>query len=322
MRKISNTMLFSTFGDNPEVKKALNQEFNGSLDALSPMIVTELTESVLRRESSPFAHAAKESLKDGSIRFVYKPPYNALPAFMPITLKIDSSTGKPAAIIMLQNYYSDRDADAKTVPKLKPNQITGLLYGAEALKAIALKPTSFIRNESFVKGLASSYAKMLHRILDKEYGVGTELETTMIVKLAILKFFMMYVLELSDHDRIMRMCLDTLPHPFKGQRVLWSKLSSFEKDFSNPYESLTEVVNLLKAITPRFEKLNVRMLFVAVNAMYGETALLALENAGYFVLQFIFTFTKSNLNNGYSFEDVFKQDTKVLEMALVKQLSA
>jgi hypothetical protein len=255
--------------------------------ALKPDVVEAILNEFKFKISFPAKVRVIEEIKAGRITFVDTELVSALPTWMVST---DGMSVKTAVVNLFGKMKIKEDGTAQ----FNSREIF-------ALAVIALTVRDFYQNEKKVtynlnvtKLAVKIYERMMYRVLDTLYSldVGPEWLRAS-VRMNLRMFCAAYVMEKhfnsgTDYDNVYNYILQDIP---RSKEIL-TRASNDSGMSMECFQSLPAFIEFLTKMHPILKDLDITTFLRKYIMMYGERALLMIENYHYF-LAYIFSVTLS-----------------------------
>ena len=267
---------------------------NSSLDkhALSKDVVEAILSEMKFKISFPSKQLVIDEIKAGRITLVDTPLVSSLPTWM---ITADGVTIKTAVVNLFGKIKIREDGTAQ----FNVREVFALAVIALTVREFYLKEAKIVNNLNITKLAVAIYERMFYRVLDVLFSldVGPEWLRNS-VKVDIRLFAASYLMEkrfnsVSDYDNVYNYILkDVLRNVDPAQYLAKVAAGGGQVFDSEKYSSLPVFIERLSKVHPILKDLDVSMFLRKFIMMYGEKALLMIENYQYF-LAYVFSVTLS-----------------------------
>ena len=184
--------------------------------------------------------------------------------------------GKPTAFIFIADFSGVTEDGASLTIDMKKLYV--LMEAAFICREYYSEPWKFQRSPILLKTIASIYANMCLRLLNKEYSLSLDKNLYDQVNFAIAKFYLSKVAELPNKDLVNSYAMKTCVSPSK----------SYIDDINMKYDSakinnIAELIKFISTLSPKMENLTFKYFFERWISTYGVGAFLGLDTIPYLI---------------------------------------
>ena len=198
--------------------------------------------------------------------------------------------------------------------KIKPDgssqfnarDIFALCLLSVAVEGFFAKESKVLNSLALTKIAADIYTRMFIKVIDTMYSIRTAQKVSSMTEVLIRLFFGSYVLEkkfdiqTDQMDNTFTYILNNRNTGLQGIDITPRKL--FGTNDGNPLQDLESFIKYLSTTTPLLRELDIGGFLRKVLMMYGEKALLMIENYQYFIAYIISSIVGGNLIKDFQIE--------------------
>ena len=290
-RSIKDTYVYKVLDLESTVKSC--GEINADLDKykLNQDIVDAILNEFKFKISFPAKIRIIEEIKAGKITFVDTPLVANLPTWL---ISRDGVSIQTAVVNLFGKIKVKEDGTAQ----FNAREIFALSIIALTVKEFYLKEAKILYNMQISKLAVVIYERIMYRVLDTLYSldVGPEFLRND-VRIQLRMFAASFLLEkklvsASDYDSIYNFIIKDLAHGVSPEMVMKKIMGAVEgnPEMLDTYKDFPSFIAYLQKIHPILKDLDITTFLRKFIMMYGEKALLMIENYHYF-LAYVFSVT-------------------------------
>lgn len=234
-----------------------------------------------------------------------------LPATIPILLTKTKDSSMYQAIINITSYCSiEKDTLGNIVDvKIDDKKLFTLLQTACIYRRWAMDDTKVSINNSFIKTAANMYAKLMYKVLDKKYAVGSIYDSIDKCHAALAYFFASYFVD-SKYAKDIACNIPTLV----DKRVALEYMSSIKVTSFNGFEDL---ILMLRDSIRGLSKLDTMHFISGFAEIWNGSAVPAIDYFPYFVHMISSAYVGANLVKDLLINSVIRTDGEDFMQGLV-----
>jgi len=275
-----DSVLYKSFNNNSELTSTLLSAMKNGI-ILDSSYIQEQIMQIQRTRISPLADAVLQAYENGDILLMYskvKKVPDPLPFF------ITKIQGSVKAVIFVNNRgtiaQSSLDSSEKYL-NISMKDLYVLMEGAYVALKYAKQPDRFTKSLGLMKLSANLYTNMIMKILIREYSLANDQDLYNVVSFCIGKFFLKNIWMSNNEDinfSYAKSCINT-----RGGINLSPIVQANDEMEANPITTITDLINFLKGLSPRFKELNFRYFVQCYINMYKAPAMFSMECLPYFL---------------------------------------
>lgn len=299
-----DSVIYKSLNGNAELMKIILAAINDSIVIDSSYIQEQLLQ-IRRTKISPLADDVLKAYEDGNIVLMYsknKRVPQALPFF---TTK---SKGEIKVFIFVNNYGTISKSDLNSEDKylnITMKDLYVLMEGAYASYRYAMYPAKVTKSLGLMRVCCSTYVAMVMRILNKEYAVGMDKELYQKVAFVIGTFFLKSIwMSTNDDVNFTYACNSCKVGSESVDRA--SLIAVAQEYATRGINSIDELIEYLKTLSPRFNGLNFRYFLQCYINTYKAGSMFGMECLPYFLYTIQATMIGSFLVNQPIISDIIK----------------
>jgi hypothetical protein len=251
-----------------------------------------------------------DDLKSGAIVLIDAPQAAAIPAW----LCGDGHGGVKATVVNLfGKIKSGKDGQVQ----FNVREVFALAQMGMVIREFFTKESKITYNQFMSKLSVAIYERMIYRVLDVLYSldIGPDWLRTQ-VKLELRWFATTYMLEKDRDDSIFKFMLQdiakakgvTIDHLIAQAASKNDQTGLDEHGNEIKYQSLPKLIEFLQRLNPILKDLDISSFLRKFIMMYGEKALLALENYSYFLAIVMSVSVSGNIVKDFGLEPVIGKE--------------
>lgn len=299
-----DSVIYKSLNNNAELMKIILSAINDSIVIDSSYIQEQLLQ-IRRTKISPLADDVLRAYEEGKIVLLYsktKRVPQALPFFTTKT------KGEIKVFIFVNNYgtisKSDLNSDDKFL-NITMKDLYVLMEGAYASYKYAMYPIKMTKSLGLMKVCCNTYVAMIMRILNKEYAIGMDKELYQKVAFIIGTFFLKSIWMSNNDDVNFTYACNSCK--VGSESVNKTVLMTLAEEYtSKGINSIDELIEYLKTLSPRFGGINFRYFLQCYINTYKAGAMFGMECLPYFLYTIQATMIGSFLVNQPIIYDIIK----------------
>lgn len=303
-KNIRNTYVYKILNLENTVEKCAKINANLQGTAIANETIDAILNEMKFKISVPMKAKIIEDIKNGKIVLVDSPEAASLQTWM----ISDGSGGIKHAVV---NIFGKIRTGKDGLDHFSIREVFALCVLGVTVRGFYEKEAKILNNLTITKYAAAIYERMFYRVLDTLYAIdvgGSQMTAT--IKLLIRIFFVNFLLEkkfdiaTNEKDSY----IDYILSHYAPMNIPSDPQSYFKAEDGNPLESLPSFIDYLRRSHSIFKDLDATQFLRKFLMMYGEKALLMIENYQYF-LGYVMTVTVSgNVVKDFALEPVIGKE--------------
>lgn len=278
-KNIRNTFVYKVLNLENTIQKCANINSDLQGHAIPNEIVDAILNEIKFKISVPMKSRIMEEIKSGKIVIVDSPEASSLQTWM-------ISDGKGGISHAVVNIFGKIRIGKDNLAHFSIREIFALCILGAAVKGFYEKEPKILNSLTITKSAAAIYERMFYRVLDTLYAVDVgNASLASNVRILIRIFFASFLLEkkfdiaTNQSDSY----IDYVIAAYSPIKAPSDPQSYFTLADGNPVESLESFIVFLSKSHSIFKDLDITQFIRKFLMMYGEKALLMLENYQYFL---------------------------------------
>lgn len=299
-----DSVIYKSLNNNAELMRLILSAINDSIVIDSSYIQEQLLQ-IKRTKISPLAEDVLRAYEEGNIVLLYsknKRVPQALPFF---TTK---SKGEIKVFIFVNNYGTITKSEVSSEDKflnITMKDLYVLMEGAYASYKYAMYPAKVSKSLGLMKVCCNTYVAMVMRILNKEYAVGMDKDLYQKVAFVIGTFFLKSIWMSNNDDVNFSYACNSAK--IGSEAINKTSLFAVADEYNaKGINSIDELLEFLKTLSPRFNGLNFRYFLQCYINTYKAGSMFGMECLPYFVYTIQATMIGSFLVNQPIIYDIIK----------------
>lgn len=287
MKTINDSALFSEVISKQSILKSI-KEVDIDNDSIKLSQVADAINIINKKLNFPTKQAVVNGLNQNTIKLIYNPEEISMPKYMNVFGKL--VMGKPVVLVDISKYAGGkRDGDITIFPKTLFALIQNAAISLELLKHW----NKYMMNNTILKNLCISYARLMGKVLDKMFAINIDTMTSDTVNFFLAKFFLINMCGKGNDETTNNLAYNACFNKSSLALILET-----EKSFDEPFKN---IFNLFEAFTHirGLEQIQIRSFVENWVRMYGDSTLLAIDYIGSFLSMTFSTVVKGNLNKEF-----------------------
>ena len=194
--------------------------------------------------------------------------------YLPAWLKVTTPGTVDKTVVNLFGKVKLKDFDGIN---FAPREVYGLAQIGYFLSKFYENESKILHNQHILMNAMTVYMRVFFRVLDVLYSVDVSASNGMVCRYLINKFFLIYLYEKQNNENTDELAF----RPIKNLDSLARIKTSIGTEPADMYDSLQNFINTLSLIIPNLKDLDISSFSRKVVLMYGEKAILMLENLNY-----------------------------------------
>ena len=299
-----DSVTYKSLNNNAELMKLILTAIKDSI-VIDQSYIQEQLIQIKRTKISPLADDVLRAYENGHIVLLYSKT-KRIPQLLPFfTTKVK---GEIKVFIFVNNYGTITKSDFNSEEKflnISMKDLYVLMEGAYSSYRYALYPAKVVKSLGLMKLCTNIYVAMLMRILNKDYAVSVDRELHQKVSFVIGTFFLKSIWMSTNDDINFAYACNSCKVGSEGIDKV-SMLQLAEEYAARNIQTIEEMLEYLKTLSPRFNGLNFRYFLQWYINTYKASAIFGLECLPYFLYTIQATMIGSFLVNQPIISDIVK----------------
>lgn len=297
---LQDSIIFNTLNNNSQLNVMINECIKNGMMIKAEHIEEQLIQ-IKKTKLSPLADHVISAYEKGDIIILYSKTVKIPQAIPFVILKLQ---GALKAVVFTNNYATLSDnvkAGGGQYLNIPMKDLYVLMEGAYTALEYQVYPIQITKNRGLMQISSNIYTSMILRILNKEYALSMDPEIYNRVSFCISRFFLDNIWENTNNEINTAYAISAIVGANK-QDLLITAQQYNEADV----KSFQDLIDFLKTITRRLDKMNMRYMTQCYLNMYKPSAVFGMECLPYFLYTIQTTLLGSFLVNQPMITDILR----------------
>ena len=226
----------------------------------------------------------------------------ALPTFLPAWLISDNVVGVKAIVnlSLYGNVVSTTSSEFGGAVNIDVKNLYGLLQNGLILYMLYRYENRIMNNSDIITNAMQCYVRMLLRCLDRLYGLNADKISSDKAAYIIAQFFLVNIIGKKAGSEAVKSLAYKCCHNMTARNIVEQTLENYEPQYENIGSLFTTLANTVDPLAP----VTLRSCVEIWTRLYGDSALLGIENFAQFAQILASTYVSAQLCNEVMVQNV------------------
>lgn len=302
---LNDSIVFSTINKQSILTSTIVKCIKSSIVIEEKHIEEQLIQ-INRTRLSPLVDKVLSAYNKGDIVILYS-KVTKVPQAVPFVIL--KSEGKVKAYIFISNYCSlvdNKQVGGEEYLNIPMKDLYVLMEGAYTALSYNTYPISITKNLGLMRITSNVYTSMIMRIFNKEYALSMDINVYNRVSYCVSRFYLEKIWGSNNEEINNAYAIGNILNPNKMDLLIIK--DSYDNATIN---NIQDLLNFLKTVSPRLEKLNMRYFTDCYIRTYKAGALFGMECLPYFLYTMECSLIGSFLVNQPILSDIYKNTKNI-----------